>query len=218
MSSIAWLRSAALFLLALVVAVPVAAQEFGEVADEFRKSFEALRGYSWTSKSEYYLDSKLRSTEVFRVSLDGEGRITRELVSSEGKRTKQTDIAERALRNIRDMIDSYTRMNPENFRAAFADNPRFVDRGEGREPTRVTSHGVLSRGDRVEIWVDPVDYRLLKLEFEGPMAKEMVRLTAEFDRYEGGPTYVTRSRFYTTHKKKDVKIVTENSALEFTGR
>ena len=52
-----------------------AAQEFGEIADAFRRNLDALRGYSWTSKIEYRIDGALRSTEVYRMHLDSEGKL-----------------------------------------------------------------------------------------------------------------------------------------------
>ena len=54
-----------------------AAQEFGEIADAFRRNLDALRGYSWTSKIEYRIDGALRSTEVYRMHLDSEGSAQR---------------------------------------------------------------------------------------------------------------------------------------------
>jgi outer membrane lipoprotein-sorting protein len=219
MKSVNRYRFAGVLVVLALMAAPVAAQEFGEVAEEFRRSFDALRGYTWTARVEYSRDGKLRSTEIYRVSVDRDGKFRRELVSSEGKRSKQTDVADSTLRNIRDMIDAYTHMNPDNFAAAFAENPRSVVEGKRGEPTRVISHGVLSRDDKMEIWVDPLDYRLLRLQLEGTMAKEHIRLDAEFDRFEDvGPTYVKHSKFFTTHKKKSVVIETHNSDLAPTGR
>ena len=87
-------RSILALAFAAAVAAPLSAQEIGEIAEQFRRNGEALRDYSWKSKSEFQVDGEVRSTELFEVSFDDDGRISRELIETHGKRTKQQDIAE----------------------------------------------------------------------------------------------------------------------------
>ena len=192
----------------------VSAQEFGEVAAELRRNLDALRGYTWKAKVEFSMDGELKSTQVFQVSMDGDGKLHRELISSEGKTTKQQDAARHSLSSIRNSIDAYTGMSPDAFRAAFGENPRTVQHGRGGEPTLITASDVVSRGDTMQIWVDPGDYRLLKLHLDTALQRNPVRVEANFTQLEGGgPTYASDSTLYTHSKKKALTLVTHNYDL-----
>jgi hypothetical protein len=186
------------------------AQEFGQIAQEFRRNSDALRGHSWKSKVVFTMDGQVRSTELYQVHYGKDGTMTRELIRSEGKRTKQQEAAEVSLSSIQELIDGYTHMNPDSFRAAFGDNPRWVIPGADGQPTRIKTSGVIRGGDSMEIWIDPDSYRLEKLELDTALQKEPARLLAQFGRTEGGLTYVTHSTFYTHLKKKSLQIETEN--------
>jgi len=200
--------------------VPLAAaQEFGEVAAELRRNIDALRGYSWKAKVEFSMDGELKSTQVFQVHMDDEGKVHRELISSEGKMTKQQDAARHSLSSIRNSIDAYTGMRPDAFREAFGENPRTVQPGRGGEPTLITASDVVSRGDTMQIWVDPGDYRLLRLHLDTALQQKPVRVEANFAQLEGGgPTYASDSTLYTHSKKKALTLVTRNYDLIRSGQ
>jgi hypothetical protein len=193
------------------------AQEFGEIAREFRRNSDALRGHTWKSKVVFTVDGKELGSELYQVTLDTDGNVERKLISEEGKRTKQQQLAEVSLSGIQDLIDGYVHMSPESFKAAFGDNPRWVIPGGEGEPTRIKTSGVVHSRDTMEIWVDPGTFALQKLELDTSLQKEPVRLMAEFGRTEGGVTYVTKSTFYTHHKSKSMQIETENYEVERSG-
>ena len=65
------------------------AQEFGEVAEEFRRNIDALRGFAWNSKVEIRVGGEVTRTETYRIRVDADGKVNRELISAEGKTTKQ---------------------------------------------------------------------------------------------------------------------------------
>ena len=192
--------------------VPTAsAQEFGEVSEAFRLNLDSMRGYSWTSTIEFHLDGMLRSTEVYRMHLDSERKIHRELISSEGKKSKSQEVAETTRSSLVSLIDGYTHMKPENLEKIFGDNPRAVLPGEGDEPTQIHASGVVSTGDSLKIWVDNATYRVQKLELDTQLQGIGARLLAEFEKLESGPSFPMRSTLWTRHKKKSLMIVTVNS-------
>jgi len=194
--------------------IPVSsAQEFGEVSDAFRRNLDSLRGYTWTSKIEFHVDGMLSSTEVYRMHLDSDNKIHRELVSSEGKKSKSQEVAETTRSSLVSLIDGYTHMKPENLEKIFGDNPRAVLPGEGDEPTQIHTSGVVSTGDSLKIWVDNATYRVQKLELDTRLQGVGARLLAEFEKLDSGPSFPMRSTLWTRHKKKSLMIVTVNSEV-----
>jgi len=196
------------------IAAPLVAQEFGEIAEQFRRNGEAMRNYSWKSKVDFEIDGEVRSTQLFGVSFDDEGRIHREPIETDGKYTKQQDIAETTLINIRNLIDGYVHMSPEAFKAAFGDNPRSIRAGTGEEPTRIRASNVIARGDVMEVRVDPDTHRVLKLTLDTVLQKSAVHVVADFQEAEGGLSYSYRTVLTMQHKKKDLRIVHENFDLK----
>jgi hypothetical protein len=203
-----WSSVVAICLL-LVTAAP--AQEFGEVAEEFRRNIDALHGYAWQSKVEITVDGKLTRTEIYQIRVDADGKVNRELTGADGKTTKEQGIAERTLGSLRSLINGYTHMKPDDFREVFGENPRTVSPGEGDEPTRILASDVVASGDTMQIWVDNTTYRVQKLELETQLQGEPARLVVDFERIGTGPSYPVRSTLWTKHKKKSMTIVTENT-------
>jgi hypothetical protein len=202
----------------LLLVSPAGAQELGEIAREFRHNSNALKGYSWTSEVELTRDGKVVSKERYRVSVEDDGTIRRELLDREGKRTKQQESAESSLASIRDLIDAYVNMSSENFRKTFGENPRWVIPGENGEPTRIKTSGVIHGGDSMEIWVDPRSHRLQRFELDTALQQEPARLLVWFEQNEDGVTYVGRSVFYTHEKKASIQIETVNHDVVRAGR
>ena len=214
-------RCASALILTGMLLSPLTAQEPGEVADQFRRNIDILKGYTWKSRVQFTQDGILQSTNVYQVSFDENGGIVRELISSEGKAGKKTakskDAAEISLSSIWNMIDAYTHMKPDSFRKAFGDNPRTVTH-QNDGLTLVHSIGVISQQDSMKIWVDSDNLSLRKMELDSSLQAEPARLLVKFDQLAGGPTYSARSTFQTHFKKKSIQLVTENYDLAPAGR
>jgi outer membrane lipoprotein-sorting protein len=198
----------------IVLASTAKAQEFGEIGAAFKDSLDALRGYSWNSTVEFYLDGELKSTKTYEVTYSADGRVERKLIDEErkGKASKHERAAETQLSGIRTMIDGYTHMDPENFRAAFGENYREVlpaDNGL----TRVNTTHFLSRGDSASVWVDSRTYRMRKMKFDTAQMGQPTHVIAEFQDVEGGATWLLSSTLSTHDKKKGkaMRLVTKNS-------
>lgn len=208
-------RSILMLAVVAAVAAPVVAQEFGEVAEQFRHNFDALRDYTWKSKSEFMMNGEVRTTEVFQVSYNDKGGLERTLIESEGKQTKQQDIAESTLNSIRGLIDGYVHMSPETLEAAFGDNARSVSQGKDGEPTRIRSTNVIARGDTMEVFVDPDTHRVVQLKLQAVMQEDPVSVVADFKESEdGGVNYAHHIVLTTQHKNKALRITRENYDLK----
>ena len=191
------------------------AQEFGEIAEQFRRNGEAMRNYSWESKVEFQINGEVRNTELFEVSYDDEGRIHREPIEADGKRTKQQDIAETTLNSIRDLIDSYVHMSPDAFRAAFGDDPRSVRPGTGGEPTRIRGSN-RDRPGRCHGGSRRPGHPPRPPAHPGRDATERVRYMSwpSFKEAQDGLTYAHRIVLTMQHKKKALRIARENYDLK----
>ena len=81
--------SVTLVLAAVTLSGSAESQEPGQVAQEFRRAIDALKGHTWESKVVFTVDGAVRSTELYRVTFKPDGTVDRELLESEGRRTKQ---------------------------------------------------------------------------------------------------------------------------------
>jgi hypothetical protein len=187
--------------LALLVS-PTAAQELEQVAREFTRSLESLGKYEWKSRVEVSVGGEATSTQTYDVRYDDSGVLTRTLVEGQGTKDKAGKKAEETLSSIRQLINAYLHMKPEQLSKMFGEGSRvFEDAGE-EGWTRVQALNVFYSGDQVDLWVDPTDMHLRKAEIRTRMFDQACRLLAEFEDLEYGPTYVSRSVFETAHLKK----------------
>jgi hypothetical protein len=198
--------------LSLALAPWVAAQEFGEVGQAFKNNLQRLRGYTWKSTVDFYVDGKHTGTKLYEVTYGPDGRIERTVLEEQGKVSGKAQVmAEDELSQIRSLIDGYTHMDPKFAEKMFADEPRNVQRDEATGLNRVRTQSFLHRGDTVTAWVDPATYALHKLKLDTASGKWPVQVEADFERIDDGPMAVRESTLVTRNKKKAVRIVTKNS-------
>jgi hypothetical protein len=196
--------------LALLV-LPGFAQQLEEYAQGYREDQEALRGYTWKSRVRFSLDGKLKSTQVFEESYDERGRLQRRLLDSEpkAKPNKNLTKVDQARHDVRNLMDGYTHMSAENFRKVFGRPLVTEGTGEMQGLARLHARDVIHMGDSMYVWVDEGRKRLRRFEIKTTLQKEPVRVVADFEDLQGGPTHIARSTVATRHKKKEMLIETE---------
>jgi hypothetical protein len=199
----------------VLLALPAAAQQLGQVAQEYRRSLESLRDYGWKSRIEVSVDGEVTSTRLYDVRVADNGALHRTLVGEQGKTQKQARKAEETLSGIRQLVDAYMHMKPEQIQRVFGGGARVFE-ADAEGLSRVRARDVFHQGDEVNLWVDVTDHKLHKAEIRTVMHLQPCRLAAEFDAVEGGPTFVARSVFEMEEfrKKKPtgktMVVVTEN--------
>jgi len=197
---------------ALALTPSVSAQEFGDVGEAFKENLRRLRGYTWKSTVEFYVDGKHTGTKLYEVTYGADGQFKRTVLEQEGKVSGKAQVmAEDELNRIRTLIDSYTHMDPQFAKKLFADEPRSVQPDEATGLTRVRTYNFLHVGDSVTAWVEPGSYAMHKLELDTVSGKWPVQVEAEFERIDAGPMAVRESTLITHNKSKALRIVTRNT-------
>lgn len=204
--------------LLILLAWPAAAQELGEVVEQYRHDLDALRDFSWKSSVRFSIDGQLSSTELYEIRYGEDGRLQKtKIAEPEGKAGKSQKTAEVTLSKVRDLLDAYTQLEPATFEKMFGSDTLVFRRDEGDGLRRITARDILHVGDTVEVWVDSADHRMDKIEITSNLQKQPVHLVAEFDALQSGVGYVARSTFETTQGKKKLVIETKNYDFERRG-
>jgi hypothetical protein len=201
------------------LALNAGAQDLEQIAERYRLDQQALHDYVWQSKVEVAVEGAVQSMKLYEMHFDDEGKLKRKVISHEsGKISRDLQQAEQTLADVRQLIDAYAHMTPDNFSKVFGDQTRPGPVDEETGFNTVTAWNILRQGDEMKIWFDD-DGRFRKVNINSALPEQTFQLVAEFADLPDGPTYVARSTFSTRRGKllKQIVIVTENSDYRRAG-
>jgi hypothetical protein len=213
-SGLGWIgRGIMLALLGSAVAMAQAAR-LQDVLDVLRENDRQLRRYAFKLRTEIRVADELLQVSLTRASYDGDGALIETALPGEtvspptgGKLPKKVRAFHEELCAL---TRSYVDLDPRRMRDALAGAHAWEGQGERGELLRIQARGVIRQADRLELWVDSATDRPRRLEVLTSMRGEPVRLEADFEQLEGGPSYAAVTRVETELKEKRMVIRTES--------
>ena len=208
------------------------AQAQEQFAEAQKKNKQALRAYSWKSRTELALkgESKNVTLEQVRYDLDGklqktplsdgapEGGDTASAGGRRGRRgggkakkkiveKKKAEFAE-MMKALGQLVAAYGHIPPEKMQA-FVKGAE-VGPGEGDHEGSLRIHGsnVLHEGDAMTIYIDPESSMMKRIEIATLYEGDPVESISEYRAVADGPTYQARTTL--RYPKKEVELTIEN--------
>jgi hypothetical protein len=184
---------------------------------------QALRQYSWKSRTEVQVDGKVKGTllELVRYGADGNlqktpigGQTAREKKLREFtpagaligriKRKKQEEYNA----DLRKLLDAYANIPPDRMQRFFQNAAFQPGQDAVQGAVRIFGSNVVSDHDTLSLWIDPKVREKRQLEILTSLDDDPVQLMSQFRRLPDGTLYTSLTTVEIRAKK--LKMVTEN--------
>ena len=219
------LLRAAVVLVALSSAA-VFAQGPPSFAETQKANAQALRQYSWKSRTELKLKGESKSVKLEQVSYDLNGKTQKTPIegappaaqapapSGRSGRLKKKVIENKKeefgemMQGLGQLVASYGQLPPDKLQAFKATATKAQGEGTMQGMAQVQGLNVLQPGDSVTIWIDPASQMMRQVEIKTIYDKKPATLVAEYRSVPNGPTYMART--VLTYPEKNVELTVDN--------
>lgn len=225
-------RGAGAGALALLVALgATASAQQREFVDAQRANADALRSYTWKSRTELKLEGEVVNVRLEQIRYDFDGRLQKTQIggstasAESGGRggplrkrvvARKKDEFQDLMGDLAALAGSYAQLPPDALRAFAARATITMGQGIDGGALRVQGRGVLSPTDEMVILIDPMTLMIRRVDVTTALEGKPVFITADYRSLENGLTYQTRSLLRYPDKRLDVTI--ENFEHQFVGR
>lgn len=225
-------RGAGAGALALLVALGAAASaQQREFVEAQRANADALRSYTWKSRTELKLEGEIVNVRLEQVRYDFDGRLQKTQIGGSTASTesggrggplrkrvvaKKKEEFQNLMSDVAALAGSYAHLPADTLRTFFA--RATITRPQGIEGggVRVQGRGVLSPTDEMTILIDPTTFMIRRVEVTSALEGKPVFITVDYRSLESGLTYPTRSLLRYPDKGLDVTV--EHFEYQFVGR
>jgi len=189
---------------------------------------QALRQYSWKSRTEVRVGGEVKSTVLQMVRYGADGKQQKTVIGGQQAKEKskllqKTPVgalvtrvkkkkAEEFKEGLRKLLEAYAEI-PEERMQWFMKQATFQPGQDAMQGTiRISGTDVVKLYDTLSIWVDLKTREKRRLEIVTALDGDPVRVVSEFGKLPDGTTYTKLTTVDV--KSKEMKMVTEN--FDFT--
>ena len=211
--------------LALIPGTLLAQPDARQFGVAMGKNQEALRDYTWQSRTEVTVDGQTNKVDLYqmRYNLDGELEKTRLGGDAKQKREVRGVLRKRVAKKkkreagefaeaVKLQLQNY--MAPNTLQNALSN--AFMRRADGTIMLR--SQDVVVQGDSMEFELAEETRQPTSMRISTFVEKEPVNVTVDFQRLPDGPNYPARQVIESAFGKKKLEITTENFNYQVQSR
>jgi hypothetical protein len=217
---------AAIVLIAVGSALALA-QEPPSFADSQKANAQALRQYTWKSRTEIKLKGESKNVKLEQVRYDLDGKLQKTPIGGtpqaapspqqggRGGRLKKKVIENKKeefgemMQGLGQLVASYGQLPPDKMQAFAANATKGRGEGAMQGTAQIQGLNVLQQGDSMTIWVDPASQMMRRVEIKTIYETKPATLVAEYRSVPNGPTYMARA--VLTYPEKNVELTVDNS-------
>jgi len=220
---------AAVVLIALGSAL-VLAQEPPSFAASQKANAQALRKYTWKSRTELKLKGESKNVKLEQLRYDMDGKLQKTPLGGppqaapapqqggrggRGGRLKEKVIENKKeefgdmMQGLCQLVASYGQLPPDKMQAFAANATKGRGEGAMQGTAQIQGLNVLQQGDSMTIWVDPASQMMRRVEIKTAYEEKPATLVAEYRSVPNGPTYMARA--VLTYPEKNVELTVDNS-------
>ena len=191
------------------------AQQDQKFAQAQKQNAQALRQYTWKSRTEVRKDGDVKSTKLFMTRYAADGTPVQILLDEESAKLpkfglrgmiarKRKEEAGKLIEALQKLAKSYGELPPAKMQ-------EFMSKATVRpEQTllRLEATDVLQPNDSMIIWLDANTRRQRRIEINSSYDAKPVRIVSEFKDLPAGPTYMARS--VVDYSREDLTLTVEN--------
>jgi hypothetical protein len=207
----------------LSTSIAISAQMDQKFAQSRQQNAEALRQYSWKTRTEVQKGGETKNTQVNQLRYEADGTLQKTLLSSTQQKLPTHGlrglIARKRKEDFLDMLDSlgalarsYSELQPNELQRFMATAVVTPEMSQQQKLIRINGGNVLQPGDSMTLWVDAATRKLRKVEVLTSLEKRQVRVVSDFQDLPAGPTYMARS--VVVYPSEELTIITENFEYE----
>jgi hypothetical protein len=199
-------------------------------AESQKANAQALRQYSWKSRTEIKVKGESKNVKLEQVRYDANGTLQKTPIGAPaaaaapaqggrggrgGGRVKAKVIENKKeefgelMKGLGQLVASYGQLPPDKLQAFKAS--ATTGRGEGamQGTAQIQGLNVLEPGDSMTIWIDPASQMMRRVEIKTIYDKKPATLVADYQSVPNGPTYMARA--VLTYPEKNVELTVDNS-------
>jgi len=189
-----------------------------------QQNAEALRQYTWKSRTEIRKGGDIKNVRLALVRYDRYGALQKTQISS----TPQQQLPTRGLRGLiaqkkkEDFIETldglaavaeaYAEIPADAMRRFLSTASFTPEFGSTQKLLRISGSNVLKPGDSMTLWIDATTRNQRRVEIRTNLDRKPVRIVSEFADLSAGPTYMAHS--VVDYPAEGVTLITENFDYE----
>jgi hypothetical protein len=204
----------------LVTAVAFSSQMDQNFAQSQQQNSQALRQYTWKSRTEIKKSGETRNVQLALVRYDSYGMLQETPISNSPQQQLPTRgirglIAQKKKENFMETLDSlrtlaksYGELRSEELQRFMAAAIVTPEMSRQQKLFRIAGSNVLRPGDSMTLWVDAVTRKQRKVEIQTTLDRKPVRIVSDFEDLPNGPTHMARSM--VDYPSEELTLITEN--------
>ena len=194
-------------------------QQDQKFAQAQKQNAQALRQYTWKSRTEIRKEGELKSTKLFMNRYAPDGTQVQVLLDEDSARLPKFGIRGAIARKKKEeagkLIEALQRLAKSYGELPLAKMQEFMRTATVRLETnapqpllRLEATGVLQPNDSMIVWIDANTRRQRRIEINSSYDEKPVRIISEFKDLAGGPTYLARS--VVDYPREELTLTVEN--------
>ena len=180
-----------------------------------QKNAQALRQYSWKSRTEVRKDGEVKSTKLFMTRYAADGTPVQVLLEEDSAKLpkfglrgmiarKKKEEAGKLIQALQALAKSYGELPPAKMQEFMSKATVRVE----QNMLRLEATDVLQPNDSMIIWLDANTRRQRRIEINSSYDAKPVRIVSEFKDLPAGPTYMARS--VVDYTSEELTLTVEN--------
>ncbi len=190
-------------------------QQDQKFAQAMKQNAQALRQYSWKSRSQVRKDGELKSTKVFMTRYAADGTQVQMLVEEDSAKLPKFGlrgmIAKKKKEEAGKLIEALQKLSKSYGELPPAKMQEFMGKATVRleqNMLRLEATDVLQPNDSMIVWLDATTRRQRRIEIVPSYDAKPVRIVSEFKDLPAGPTYMARS--VVDYPREELTLTVEN--------
>lgn len=204
----------------MLCAGPIAhGQQDQKFAQAQKQNAQALRQYTWKSRSQVRKDGDVKSTKLFLTRYAPDGTQVQVLLEEDSAKLpkfglrgmiakKKKEEAAELIEALQKLAKSYGELPPAKMQEFMGRATATLETNTPQPLLRLEVSDVLQANDSMTVWVDANTRRQRRIEINSSYDAKPVRIVSEFKDLPGGPTYMARS--VVDYPREELTLTVEN--------
>jgi len=206
---------------ALAIMLCAGSLAYGQQEQKFaqaqKQNAQALRQYTWKSRSQVRKDGDVKSTKIFLTRYASDGTQVQVLLEEDSARLpkfglrgmiarKKKEEAAQLIEALQKLAKSYGELPPAKMQEFRGRATATLETNAPQPLLRLEASDVLQPNDSMTVWVDANTRRQRRIEINSSYDAKAVRIVSEFKDLPSGPTYMARSVVDYPHEELTLTV------------
>lgn len=191
-------------------------QKFAQVS---KQNAQALRDYTWKSRTQIRKEGHVKSTKLFLTRYAPDGTQVQVLLEEDSASVpkfgirgmvakKKKEEAVKLVEALQKLAKSYGELAPAKMQEFMTKATATLDTTAPQPLLRLQATDGLQPGDSMNVWIDANTRRQRRIEISSNYDAKPVRIVCEFRDLPNGPTYMARS--VVDYPRDELTLTVEN--------